>query len=218
MSVKSAVRQERRQLESWQTLEHYLKPPSMLPGPGKFAIEPDLAACLTRLIIETEARMVMELGSGLSTVLMGLALQHTNDAEVVALEHDARFKEKTERLLREFKVDATARIELCKMCDVMVQNDIYRWYDTTVLSDVSPIDLLLVDGPPGFENAMARYPAIPVLLQHMRPGGIIVVDDYKRDGEKACVSQWLARYDVDLVDEPPHLHGTAVLRVKDVAA
>lgn len=210
--TREAMTLARRQLEAWEGLQHYLAPQSLLPPPGGFTIEPDLGAYLVGMIIERRPGLVVELGSGLSTVLMGLALEKVEGGRLVALEHDHRFKDESERLLRRFGLTERVAVRLCELADVPLAEGTFQWYDAGCVEELSGIDLVLVDGPPGFGGAMARYPAVPKLLPRMNPGGVIVVDDYKRQDEHEAVRSWVDEYEVELIEAPGHLKGSAVLR------
>jgi predicted O-methyltransferase YrrM len=216
--TRVTIRQQSRQVQSWLSVYGFLNPPSILPSPDGFAIAPDLAAYLIRLIINTRPECVIELGSGLSTIIMGLALDRSSSGRLAALESDARFKDRTERLADEFGLRRIVDVELCQMRDVCVNDETYRWYDTRNWANIQPIDLLFVDGPSGSGSSMARYPAVPLLIDYMRPGGLIVVDDVKRNDERKAVECWLRDYNIDVAEEPRHLHGTVVFKVKDVLA
>ena len=51
--------------------------------------------------------------------------------------------------------------------------------------------LILIDGPPGVTNKNARFPALPILLNHMSKHRLIVVmDDYDRDDERETFKLW----------------------------
>jgi hypothetical protein len=71
---------------------------------------------------------------------------------------------------------------------------------------------LVVDGPPGFVHASARYPALPLLREKLSPHAIVIMDDYKRDDEKAIVDKWTSDYpefELEVIDSRK---GIAVLR------
>ena len=57
-----------------------------------------------------------------------------------------------------------------------------------------PIDLLLVDGPPSGEpgRERSRYPALPALEARLAPGAAVVLDDAGRPGERWVLERWEA--------------------------
>ena len=57
---------------------------------------------------------------------------------------------------------------------------------------IDVVDLLVVDGPPAFEDGfgLARHPALPVLRGRLAPGATVVLDDIERPGEREVVRRW----------------------------
>jgi hypothetical protein len=68
------------------------------------------------------------------------------------------------------------------------------WYAERALAELpgDGIELLLVDGPPGYGEGMARsrYPALPALGPRLAPGALVVLDDADRPGEGEILDRW----------------------------
>ena len=60
------------------------------------------------------------------------------------------------------------------------------------MPDTTPAGLLVVDGPPGTVRPMARYPALPVLLNRLAADATVVMDDARRPDEQAIAERWAA--------------------------
>jgi hypothetical protein len=120
-------------------------------------------------------RRVVELGSGISTVLLsrlGRQLATTDDVRLVSVEHDERWAAWVSRQLRAEHATERATVVTAPLGPHRHADDHLRWYDEpTVLAGLDaafggePIDLLIVDGPPAFDSGTgtARFPALPVL-------------------------------------------------------
>lgn len=71
----------------------------------------------------------------------------------------------------------------------------FQWYslDSALPSLASPIDLLMIDGPPqhSSESETARFPAFPILNNRLSARAIVFVDDAARINEKAMIAEWL---------------------------
>ncbi|MDH5711928.1 MAG: class I SAM-dependent methyltransferase, partial [Gammaproteobacteria bacterium] len=61
------------------------------------------------------------------------------------------------------------------------------------LPDV-PIDILVIDGPPGFLQKNSRYPSLPLLFDRLSESCSVFLDDAARDDERELVAQWLIEY------------------------
>ena len=51
--------------------------------------------------------------------------------------------------------------------------------------------MLVIDGPPGFIQKNARYPALPLLFDKLSEDCVIFLDDAARHDEKEIVDLWL---------------------------
>jgi predicted O-methyltransferase YrrM len=85
------------------------------------------------------------------------------------------------------------------------------WYDVSQLADISDIDLLFIDGPPGSKNDRARHPALTECLSKLSPRVIIVIDDAGRDGEKDLTHEFAKALPSHSLEFLSHEKGTAVL-------
>jgi hypothetical protein len=77
----------------------------------------------------------------------------------------------------------------------------------------TPIDLLLVDGPPAYAagRGLARYPACPSCGTGSPPGATVVLDDVERPGEQEVLRRWERETGLDF-DRRAGRAGVAVAR------
>ena len=131
---------------------------------------------------ETEGS-ILECGSGLSTVLLGIVAARTG-SRVYSLEHNAIWADRARRVLRACGI---ASVEI--LVGDLRSYGAYTWYDPPL--DVLPKDFSLVvcDGPPG-DTPGGRYGLLPVMRSHLKPGCIILLDDAHRTGEREIAEQW----------------------------
>lgn len=182
-------RQQFRQMQCLQALHEDLALPARLPPTGGKAASADFLKLLADLVREDKPAVVVECGSGLSTVVIARCLQLNGRGQVFSLEHMEKFaaqtrKELDRRGLSEWACVLDAPLER-RDCDGRE----YHWYRAAVLPDL-PIDLLIVDGPPARTGVGPRYPAGPVLFPRLSPGGAVLVDDAGRPEELAVIERW----------------------------
>jgi len=136
--------------------------------------------------------LIVECGSGTSTLLMATRLKTFGiDGRVVAIDHDATYAEKTRDLLRRNSVDDVATVVTAPITSHTVRGDSTPWYDFDPEQHLDQdIDLLLVDGPPSQLGSMMRYPALPILQNHLTPESLILLDDGHREDEQLVVDVW----------------------------
>jgi predicted O-methyltransferase YrrM len=210
--VRESLETIYRQVEGLFALYAGLGPGLPLPALRGWAVSPDLAAHLVRTVLKTRPSLVVEAGSGVSTLLMGLALRQLGEGRVIALEHDRRHAEATCHLLQRFDVRGSAEVILAPLIDYDISGTMWRWYDKSGLESSSPVDILFVDGPPSEIGPRARYPALPLLVDRLPAGALVVLDDARRPDESGVVNLWLAQYDGFSLEMLDHEKGTAQLR------
>lgn len=77
----------------------------------------------------------------------------------------------------------------------------WLWYDITGFdSGGDKIDMLVVDGPPGNTQNVARYPAMPVLYDRLAGDCVVMLDDYNRKDEQQAVQMWKDKYSLRNVE------------------
>jgi predicted O-methyltransferase YrrM len=168
-------------------------PPTALTG---WAAAPDFAALLVSTVLQHQPRLIVEAGSGASTVLVAYCMEKVGqDGRIVSLDHDKPFGDETNRRLADHKLESIARVVHAPLRDHSLNGQTWKWYDTSFISSLpGTIDLLVVDGPPRATQPLARYPALPLLIDQLSPNAIVLVDDAARDDEKEIVRRWTSQH------------------------
>lgn len=175
------------------------------------ALRPYCMVHILNNIAVNARRSIVELGAGISTILMARLLdQNGLDAKIVSVEHDAGWLAAVRRMLE--AEGLAARVELAHAplapCDLARGDNL--WYDLAALDAALPasgIDLMLVDGPPAFQAGKgdARYPALPYMYPRLAKNAAIYLDDLDRVGEKRIVESWEMDYPVKFGGGGPSL-------------
>jgi len=213
-----------RQPEIAAQLTELLRPAEPLPALGGWAITPDLALHLARHVRDERPRLVLELGSGTSTVILGEAVRPTG-GRVVSLEHDAAHAERTRELLRARGLEDIASVLLAPLVPDERAPAGGTFYDFDALKALpprlaGPFDLAFVDGPPASSEPRARQPALYRILPHLAARGVVVLDDAVRLGEQAILEHWRQHGLLDEFEVEPLavLRGAVMLRRASAAA
>lgn len=135
--------------------------------------------------------LVVECGSGASTMWIARALRQLGEGRVISLEDSADWVAIVTRLLEQEGLER-AEVRHAPIKPLRVAGREQPWYSLSALVDIEQIDLLLVDGPPGRTSELARYPALGVLRDKLGPGAVIMLDDCHRRDEKETLRKWLA--------------------------
>lgn len=183
-----------RQIECLFSLFFTLKPTLPLPDTRGFAASPDLLKKIIEVILIEKPGVVVEASSGVSTVIIAYCLKQLGKGKVVSLEHDATYAVITQNLIFEHGLGDIATVVHAPLVETVISEQKWLWYNQDCWRIESPIDLVVVDGPPRNVQELARYPAVPLLYDLLSNRSCIIIDDGHRKDEKQIVSQWEKEY------------------------
>lgn len=198
------------QLTTLNRLEHTLSLPGALPSTRGWAGSPDFLRHVHELARAHRPRTVVECSSGTSTIVLARTLQMNGAGHVHSLEHEPQYAGKTRNALQELGLSSLATVIDAPLATHAIDGQQHRWYRLDDLP--GGIDMLVIDGPPVGTQHMARYPALPLLIERLSPGAIVVLDDAARPDELAAVDQWVQRFGLARLDGYFAEKGIAVLQ------
>ena len=211
--VKAEIKQTFRQLEALQNLSAVLPPSDLLPATRVWAASPDLLVVLVDLVVTERPSLVVECGSGASTLWLALAMRRFGiDGRIVALDHDPVFGAKTRDLLARHGVADLAEVRDAPLESFSLGDQTYEWYARKAWEDLAGIDLLFVDGPPATTGHQARYPALPLLAGSLSPVATAVLDDLVVPDMQEVLRLWLGAYPEFSSENLPLEKQAAILR------
>ncbi|MEQ1548482.1 MAG: class I SAM-dependent methyltransferase [Chakrabartia sp.] len=156
-----------------------------LPNLGSWKADVGLLNLIIDLILSHKPQVVVELGAGASTLIAARALQMAGTGgRLVSFDQHDDFVLATRQWLNTNGLHADIRhapltTKTGQWADL--------WYDLDGVPD--QIDLLLIDGPPWAVNPMIRGRA-EQLFSAVSRGGVVVLDDAARPGERIVAHQW----------------------------
>lgn len=200
----------RERAETLSFIDHLPDAPWVLPS-GTLKL-------LAAFIREEQPQNIVELGSGRSTLLISQELQTHVTGRLLSIEHNSTFSNKTLESLSEHKVQHRATVVHCPLRPTLRRNRLFVSYSGIehYLSSFRPIDLFIIDGPPG---PWGREAAMYSAFTYIRTGGAIFLDDAFRNKEKQAVEQWVAYYGANLRVEQTFSfgNGLAILTKGDIS-
>lgn len=186
---------------------------AMVPFMGDAAASADLVLVLVEELLSRSPGLVVECGSGVSTLWLALAARQFGlDTRIVALEHLSRYAAATRAVLRRHGVDHLVDVRDAPLEPTWLAGHATPWYAASALADTEGIGLLVVDGPPGAIGPLARWPAVPLLRDRFAPNVSIVLDDTIRSDEQAVVARWRTLLPDFVADDLPLEKGASILR------
>ena len=187
------ARQLFRQIQMLDVLKQDLKFPRPLPPAGGMAGSPDFLKVLSDHVLARRPGVVVECGSGLSTVVVARSLQLNGDGHIFSLDHHARYADQTRLELQRQDLSRWGTVIDAPLIEHRISGKALRWYDIGSLPS-KPIDLLIIDGPPANTGTEPRYPAGPILFSRLAPNGAVFIDDAGRPEEVTVVNRWRAQF------------------------
>jgi len=156
------------------------------------AIAPDFARVLIGLIRERKPRLIVEAGSGVSTLVAAYCLRQIGAGRIIAFEHLEKYAAISMNNLLRHGMQDIATVVYAPLTEIPLRGEPLLWYDTAEIEKIDSVDMVIVDGPPGIQK-LSRYPALPILFELLSEDAVIILDDARR--EKRIVDLWLDEFD-----------------------
>ena len=180
------------QIEALDAIRDTLAGRVAVPPTTDWAASADLLRELVTIVMARRPKVVVETGSGTSTVVVAGCLERLGEGHLWSLEHLVSYAAETRELVAASVLQDRATVVEAPLVDARIGDGTWSWYDLSALPDIGPIDLLFVDGPSGDTGKLARYPALPMLLDRLASDAAIVIDDGARPDEREMVQRWRA--------------------------
>lgn len=165
-----------------------------LPPMRGWAISPDFAVLLVQEFFHKKPDVIVELGSGISTLVSAYALTAIGKGKLISYEHDIEYKKITEDLIKNHGLCDLVEVRYAPINNIKLNDIMYRWYDIDKGELPPEIDILIVDGPPANISVKSRYPALPFFRDHLVKNSTIILDDGIRSDEKDICKLWVNMY------------------------
>jgi len=151
-------------------------------------------------IMSTRPRIVVEFGSGSSTLVIADALRQNGTGQLISIEHSDHYGALTISWLKHQELESWVDLRIGKLQswdhDHLNPPDAEKpslWYPEPLLCDIDSVDFIWVDGPPGATCLFSRYPALPTLAKKVSPTAQVWMDDTIREEEQIICERWAQR-------------------------
>ena len=185
----NVTRAQTRDVEALLQLMPRIAPRAPLPPTGNWALDPGSMLHLADLVARERPQLVVELGSGTSTVWLGYLLE-AHGGRLVSIDHSEEYALLTKESLARHSLLDHVDVRTAPLMDVDIDGQVQPWYSVGAFEDLERIDLLLIDGPPKATGEQARFPALPILSSRLSAGACVVLDDSDRPDEAAILERW----------------------------
>ena len=209
------------QIESLLSIYNSLPNLKYLPATRGWAGSPDFLNKIIEVILKHKPRFVLEASSGVSSIVIGLALKKNNYGKSLSFEHDISYSKVTRKNINVNEIEDVSTVMDCPINDYLIEGETWKWYETEGLTFTDKIDLLIIDGPPRTTQNFARYPAIPILHKQFSDNVIILLDDAKRPDEIVILEKWIVflkkhNYEVTFTQFNNYEKGMVILEINRI--
>ncbi len=191
-----------RELEALISLYKTVPVRKPLPAMRGWAASPDFCCLLASTINEHHPRVIVETGSGVSTLISAYCFQQFKGGHIYSLDHEEEYAENTRHQIALHQLEEFATVFHSPLQKTDLENGNWQYYDLSCLSAIGSIDMLVVDGPPNSLQPLSRYPLLPLLAGKLSPNVVILMDDTIRPDEKRIATLWAKAFDLSLQEFP----------------
>nr|WP_321330295.1 hypothetical protein [Alcaligenes faecalis] len=213
-AVKNNSANAVRQIQSFVGMQEYFATgvlPAFNSEAHSWPVSADFALCVMRQLVLQPYDLVIEFGSGMSTVIVAKTLalmaerHEAQQTRFVSFEHLDSYYQQTHAHLQQAGLVNAVQLTLAPLAEWQSsEGQVYPYYSCqstlAQLAKQKPGSrnriLVIVDGPPASTRPQARYPAGALLVEQFPDAHIdFLIDDYIREDEKQVVQHWLADID-----------------------
>ncbi|MBT7084620.1 MAG: hypothetical protein HN737_08270 [Desulfobacterales bacterium] len=196
--MRRPLRAAYRKFIFWRAMKQFLKDPESCTYPENsvlndliygwgneswVALDEYLASCINQAL--TLSGSILECGSGLSTILIGV-IANNRGQSLWVLEHKPEWATKVQRYIDRYKLNSVV------MCTKSLKDyGDFCWYEVPLESMPESFSLVICDGPPGGIKG-GRYGLVPIMNTRLKKGCVILLDDAFREQELAIARRWEA--------------------------
>lgn len=199
-SLHGGSRAEKRAL-----IERLGLAPDALPNLGSWKADTGLLTLLADHVLVARPQTVVELGAGATSLVLARCLQMNGGGHLISFDQHGDFVAATGQWLADNGLPSDLRTAPLGPPPGDWPG---LWYQLAGLPD--RIDLLVIDGPPWTIHPYVRG-AAESLFDRITPGGVVMLDDGARPGERVVAARWRRRWpDFDFRLENGGTKGTLI--------
>ena len=195
-NLKQQVNSVYNRVDALFSIHSIIKLRQPLPIMQDWTITSDYGHALIQEILAKSSGNVLDVGSGISTLLAGYAVEKRGNGNVIALEHEETYFIRNKKMIADHQLTNCVKIYHCPLKKYTINGEEWLWYDISGVPAWENIEVVSIDGPPGNIQKLSRYPALPILNTKICDTAVVLLDDGDRPDEKLIVEKWKQEFSV----------------------
>ncbi len=180
-------------MHSYHTLCQRLHLTQDIPYTEHWSAAADFITLIVDDCLQRKPQTIVECSSGLTTLMLARCCQINQQGKVWSLENGSQYAERTRQFITSYQLQEYVEILDAPLIPYSLQDITYQWYEITALPSLS-IDMLVIDGPPGYLQKYSRFPAIPLFFEYFTQYCRVFLDDAARPDEQDIIHLWQKAY------------------------
>lgn len=198
-------------MDALMSIHNVLKFRQPLPIMQSWMITADYAHALLQLILSKKDGDVLDVGSGISTLIAGYGVEKRGNGKVISIEHEEQYFKHTQALVKLHNLENFVEVYYCPIVKHEIKGESWLWYDISKVTSFSNVQVISVDGPPGKLQKLSRYPVLPLLHSRLPKNIAVLLDDGARDDEQQTAERWKQEFGLT-VEYTNSIKGLFILR------
>lgn len=162
----------------------------------EWAISPDAILIILQELSYYSDPIVLEFGSGQSTLIMASYLKKRGCGKILTVESNKMYADLLMKNLKHQNLHDVVDMQVLNLKNVLdaENNNSSATYDLQALKTSNKYDVCIIDGPPLQYGALARYYPLEYAINNSSHGGKIFLDDSKRENERNIIDKIRSKY------------------------
>ncbi len=178
------------QIDALIGIYNFLKPSFPFPIMREWPASPDFMKRLINIIIEEKPETILDVGSGITSIIAGYCVQKYGMGKVISIDHERKYYNITKDNLEKHNLHQFVHLQLAPLKNYIIKGKEWQWYDKSFMKKGQKFDLIIIDGPPGFIQPHSRYPVLQIIKHNLNKEFTILLDDGARKEESEIVELW----------------------------
>jgi predicted O-methyltransferase YrrM len=160
-----------------------------------YSMDVDSISVLVEYVRKHQPKTILEFGSGQSTFALSQIIDGLSGyaPDYSSFDDNKELITHYQKILTKYGLNHVTSLYYTPLSKQFLNwrlSSFYDFHDIVIQSESDSIDLVIIDGPIGYNKKNARRPAYYAIKQFLSKHGAIFLDDTNRPDEKQAIEDW----------------------------